>query len=92
MKNIFKTVLAVACVAGLASSCIKETNPQSSRVTAAQVAAAPGSYDLFVGALTSTLVGQFVYDPSSTNANDFGLPAFFLRWDLMGNDLVPPAL
>lgn len=93
MKNIFKTVLAVACVAILASSCIKETFPQSSRVTKDQVAAAPGSYDLFVDGVTSSLVGQFIYGGNSNKrANDFGLPSFYLYWDLMGNDLVPPAL
>lgn len=92
MKNILKYTAAVLCTMTLFVSCLKETFPQSGTATGDQVAAAPGSYDLFVNAITSTLVGQFVYDPGSTEANDFGLPAFFLRWDLMGNDMVPPAL
>ena len=92
MKNIVKSILAITCTAMLAVGCIEETFPQGSYATASQVAAAPGSYDLFVNGITSTLAGQFVYSPSSTRANDFGLPQFYLYWDLMGNDLVPPAL
>ena len=92
MKTIFKTILLAVLSLTVTVSCIRETFPQTSYATADQVAAAPGAYDLFVSAITSTLVGQFVYSPGSTRANDFGLPQFFLYWDLMGNDLVPPAL
>ncbi|MBQ9660354.1 MAG: RagB/SusD family nutrient uptake outer membrane protein [Bacteroidales bacterium] len=92
MKNIVKTLAALAATLTLAAGCIQETLPQGSTVTADQVAAAPGAFDLFVSSVTNTLAGKFVYAPSSTNAYDFGLPAFFLRWDLMGNDLVIPAL
>ena len=92
MKNIVKTVLAAASTLVLAAGCIQESFPAGSTATANQVAAAPGSFDKFVDAITSTLVGQFVYAPTSTNAYDFGLPAFFIRWDSMGNDLVQPAL
>lgn len=93
MKNTAKLLISAVCVASLSAGCIKETFPNSSFATADQVADAPGSYDLFVDALTSTLVGKFTYGGnSSTRANDFGLPSFFLYWDLMGNDLVPPGL
>lgn len=92
MKQLLKSITAAIGIIILAAGCIQETFPQTSYASAEQVSAAPGSYDLFVEAITSSLVGQFVYDPSDTDANDFGLPAFFLRWDLMGNDLVPPAL
>ncbi|MBR1405782.1 MAG: RagB/SusD family nutrient uptake outer membrane protein [Bacteroidales bacterium] len=92
MKNIVKLTLAAACTLTLAAGCIKETFPESATQTSKQVADAPGSYDLFVDAITNTLVGQFVYAPNSTNAYDFGLPAFFIRWDSMGQDLVQPGL
>lgn len=92
MNNIIKTVLAAASTLVLAAGCIQESFPAGSTATANQVAAAPGSYEKFVDAITSTLVGQFIYAPSSTNAYDFGLPSFFIRWDSMGNDLVQPAL
>ncbi|MBR5906183.1 MAG: RagB/SusD family nutrient uptake outer membrane protein [Bacteroidales bacterium] len=92
MKKVLNYILAAVCTLTIAAGCIQETVPQTSYATAEQVANAPGAYDLFVDAVTSTFVGQFVYSPSDTRANDFGLPQFFLYWDLMGNDLVPPAL
>ena len=92
MKKVLNYILAAVCTLTIAAGCIQETFPQTSYATAEQVSNAPGSFDLFVDAVTATLVGQFIYSPSDTRANDFGLPQFFLDWDLMGNDLVPPAL
>ena len=83
--------LTVLAVSVMSTSCIKEILPQTSVATAEQVANAPGSYDNFVSALTSTLVGQFIYGGSSnTYPYDFGYPAFFLERDLMGQDIVYP--
>lgn len=89
MKNIFKFVLAVAGVVTLMTGCLKEIDPQTSTVTVAQAAAAPGAYDNFVSAVTSSLVGKFTYGgTSSTYPWDFGYPSFFLQRDVMGNDIV----
>ena len=90
MKNIFKAILAVACAATLAASCIQETMPQSGFATKDQVIRAPGAYNLFVSALTSTMAGKFVYGGSNNYPYDFGYPAFFLMRDVMGQDLVYP--
>lgn len=90
MKNILRISFAAIASLFIFSSCIKEANPMTSTVTAAQVAAAPGSFDLFVDALTSTLAGQFTYAGNDTRAYDFGLPTFFLQRDVMGQDIVYP--
>ena len=92
MKNIAKYLVMAALLSGFASACIKETFPQTDYVTSEQVANAPGIFDSFVDAITSTFVGQFVYNSNATNANDFGLPSFFLRWDSMGQDMVQPGM
>ena len=89
MKNIARIFMVAACVMTLATSCIKEILPQTSTVTASQAAAAPGAYDNFVSALTSTLAGQFIYGGNSnTYLYDFGYPALAIQRDLMGQDMV----
>lgn len=88
MKKIVKTILTVACFGLVSTSCVEEFNPQTSYVTAAQAAAAPGSYDNFVNAITSTLAGQFVYSGSDNRPYDFGYPGFYLTRDVMGQDVV----
>jgi len=89
MKTIYKAFLSVVAVAVLATSCIKEVVPQTSSVTVAQAANAPGSYDNFVDAVTSSLTGAFTYGGnSSTYPWDFGYPSFYLMRDVMGNDIV----
>ena len=90
MKNIIKFVLAAVCSAVLASSCIKEILPQESLATKDQVAEAPGSYNNFVNAITSTLVGQFIYAGSDNRLYDLGYPAMMLCRDFMGQDVVYP--
>lgn len=72
----------------LMTSCIEETFPQTSYVTVDQAAVAPGSFDSYVDAITSTLTGQFVYAGSDNRPYDIGLPGFFIQWDVMGQDLV----
>ena len=91
MKNIIKFSLVAICSLVLASSCIKETFPQSGTATASQVAAAPGAFDGFVDAITSRLAGYPTYG-GGTDANDFGITRFFIAWDSMGQDIVQPAL
>lgn len=89
MKNIKNILIAALCVVSLMTSCIEETQPQSSTITAAQAAAAPGAYQNFVNAVTSSLAGQFTYAGNSdTRPYDFGYPSFFLMRDVMGNDIV----
>lgn len=89
MKNIFKILACSLCIVSLSTACIKEINPQTSTVTAAQAAAAPGAYDNFVNAITSTLTGQFIYGGNSnTYLYDLGYPAMGICRDLMGQDMV----
>lgn len=89
MKNILKYIFAAATVVVFASSCLKETLPQTSTVTTSQAAAAPGSFDNFVSAITSSMTGQFTYNGNdSTTPWDFGYPSFFLQRDVMGQDMV----
>ena len=91
MKNILKYTLAAGLAIVMFGSCIKEFSPQTNYATKEQVANAPGSYDLFVQALTSTLAGEFIYGGSSNKYPfDFGYPAFFLERDVMGQDIVYP--
>lgn len=99
MKKNKYLVLAVAALLTSATSCIKEIDPQGygSDYTGGtpyadknQVANAPGAFDNAVNAITSTLCGQFGYRPSDTRANDFGLPAFYLERDVMGQDIAYP--
>ena len=88
MKNIYLSILAIAASLTVLSGCIKEITPQGGTVTKDQVASAPGSSDLLVSAITSTLVGQFTYSSNDDkDANDFGLPTFFLIRDVMGQDI-----
>ena len=91
MKLYIKTLLAAACTLMLASGCIKEVVPQSSSATVDQVSRAPGAFDNAVSAIYATLAGQFVYGGSSNSyPYDFGLTAFFLERDIMGQDIAYP--
>jgi hypothetical protein len=86
MKNIF-LLLAVAFGLTFATSCIEEINPSNSTVTGEQAGNAPGAYDNFVNAITSTLTGKFTYSGSSHTPYDYGYPSFFLKRDVMGQDI-----
>lgn len=89
MKKILLSSLIVAFGFTFATSCIEEIDPQSSTITVDQAKNAPGSYDNFVNALTSTLVGQFTYSGNTTtSAYDYGYPSFYLMRDVMGQDIV----
>ncbi len=86
MKKIFAIISLAAAVT--LTSCIKEAFPQSNTITADQAASAPGAYQNFVDAITSSLCGQFFYGGNDkTYAWDFGYPSFFLQRDVMGNDI-----
>lgn len=86
-KSLIITIISLA--ASLAfTGCIKETQPMNSTVTVAQAAAAPGAFNNFVDAITSSLAGQFTYAGSNNRPWDFGYPSFFLQRDVMGNDIV----
>ena len=91
MKNkIFTLLIAVATISLCATSCIEEVDPQTSRATVDQVKNAPGAFENAVNAIFSTLCGEFVYDSSSTDVYDLGIPAFFLERDVMGQDIAYP--
>ena len=88
MKKILLYLFTVVFWLSLTTGCIEEINPQTSTVTAEQAANAPGAYDNFVSAITSTLVGTFTYSGNSTTTPyDYGYPSFFLMRDYMGQDL-----
>lgn len=88
MKKILLSLFIVAFGLSVATSCIEEVQPQNSTITGGQTGNAPGAYDNFVRAITSTLVGQFTYSGSSHDAYDYGYPTFYLMRDLMGQDMV----
>jgi len=88
MKKILLSSLFVAFVLVFATSCIQEINPQNSTVTAEQAGNAPGAYNNFVNALTSTLAGKFTYSGNSTTTPyDYGYSSFYLKRDVMGQDI-----
>ena len=87
MKNIIKhSAAALALLLG-ATGCIEEFDPQSSLVTSDQAANAPGAFDNYVTAITSSLTGSFPYSGSDTYPYDFGYPALTIQRDLMGQDM-----
>ncbi|MBQ1979702.1 MAG: RagB/SusD family nutrient uptake outer membrane protein, partial [Alistipes sp.] len=87
MKNIFKIAIVALSAASLMTSCMKEINPQSSYATSDQVAAAPGAFDMYVSAITASMVGSYSF--GSSYAPDLGgYPSFMLHWGVMGQDLV----
>lgn len=61
MRKILLSLMMVALLLITATSCIEEFEPQSSTVTGDQAANAPGAYNNFVNAITSSLVGTFAY-------------------------------
>lgn len=85
MKKKIKlfSILAAGLVLST-TSCIKEIDPQTSTITSNQAANAPGAFNNFVAAITSTLAGTYVYNE---NPYDFGYPSFFLQRDVMGQDI-----
>lgn len=89
MKKILTLISLATFVLLGATSCIQEIDPQSSTVTTEQVSSAPGAYDNFVSAITSSLCGQFTYSGSSWYAYDFGYPQFYIERDVMGQDILP---
>lgn len=91
MKNILKYTFAGILFFGM-TSCEKEILPQNSTVTSDQAANAPGAYDNFVSAITSSLCGQFTYSGSDYTPYDCGYPGFMIIQDVMGSDTAEPYL
>jgi hypothetical protein len=89
MKKILLSLVIVAFGFAFATSCVEVIDPQNSTITVDQAANAPGAYDNFVAALTSTLLGEFTYSGNSTTTPyDYGYPSFYLMRDVMGQDMV----
>lgn len=88
MKTILKFSLMLLGAATLTTGCIEEIDPQTSTVTAGQVAAAPNALDSYVSALTSSLCGTYKFG-SSYPYDLGGYPSFLLQWGVMGQDLIP---
>lgn len=84
-KHILTSLAGVAAVLSLTTGCVEEFEPQNATVTADQAAAAPGAYNNFVAAVTSSLAGQFTYS-SSQYPFDFGYSSFFIVRDVQGHD------
>ncbi len=87
MKKIIQSVLVVVFGLICATSCIEEIDPQNSTVTSDQANEAPGAFDNFVNALTTTLTGQFTYSGDDHTPFDYGYPSFYLMRDVMGQDI-----
>lgn len=87
MKNIFKIAIVALSAASLMTSCMKEINPQSNYATSDQVAAAPGAFDMYVSAITASMVGSYSFG-SSYSYDLGGYPTFMFHWGVMGQDIV----
>lgn len=87
MKNIFKIAIVALSAASLMTSCMKEINPQSNYATSDQVAAAPGAFDMYVSAITASMVGSYSFG-SSYSYDLGGYPSFMFHWGVMGQDIV----
>lgn len=85
-KKILSMAIAVLTAPAL-TGCIEEYEPQSTTVTIDQAANAPGSFNNFVNALTSSLGGKFTYSGSDQSPWDFGYTSFYLQRDVMGQDI-----
>ena len=89
MKKILMSIAASALVLSGMTSCVEDVVPQTGSVTSEQASAAPGAYNNFVNAITSSLAGSFTYSGNGTHdPYDFGYPSFFLQRDVMGQDMV----
>ena len=82
MNKIFSSILVGAASMMLFTGCLEEFEPEASFVTGDQAANAPGSYDTFVGGLTSSLSGSFLYSSSNEYPWDFGYSTFYLMRDV----------
>ena len=87
--NIIKTLALVALGTATLTGCIEEYVPQTSTVTEEQALNAPGSYENFVGTITTSLNGSFLYRPDQVYVWDFGYPAFYELRDVQGQDIIP---
>ena len=86
MKKIILNFAIVVSGLFTATSCIEEINPQTDYASKDQTADAPNAYQNFVDGITSSMIGQVLY-----NANypyDFGYPTFFQKRDDMGQDVI----
>lgn len=86
MKNIFKFAIVALSAVCLMTSCMKEINPQTSYATSEQVAAAPGAFDMYVSAVTASMMGSYSFGTSYPELG--GYPTFMFQWGVMGQDLV----
>lgn len=85
MKNNIKVLFAVALAALLTTSCIDETEPMSSTVTAGQVGQSPAGLE---GLVTSMNAQMTVYNTTGNGLHcDFGYPGMMIAFDMMGNDM-----
>lgn len=85
MKKI-KLSIAIVALGLLTTSCIDEIYPQSDYATNDQTANAPNSFQNFVDGITSSMLGQVLYN--SSYPFDYGYPTFFQIRDVMGQDVV----
>ncbi len=72
----------------LATGCIEEIDPMTSVVTQDQLNKAPNSAEKLATGITSSMSGQFIYQPSSTDADDYGYTSTILFRDTQGMDMV----
>ena len=62
----------------LATGCIEEIDPMTSVVTQDQLNKAPNSAEKLATGITSSMTGQFIYQPTSTDAFDYGYTSTIL--------------
>lgn len=87
-KFIFIAILPLSVI-----GCMKQFDPQDNRASQEQVNNSPGAFDALVKGVTNDIFGRAMYTGNpERRADDFGLPALFLKRDVMGQDIIFPAL
>lgn len=89
MKNIIVKSFVLAAVAVLSASCIKETFPQGSTVTQAQLSESTDALSAMLNSIPSSMTSANAagYMSSYSSQFDFGIPAIHMATDSMCEDI-----
>jgi len=88
MKNIVKTILLAGGIIAL-SSCIKETQPQSSTATSEQIGASATALEASMSGLPSMLTLSYPIYGYQYTETDIAYPSFMMMYTQMLGDIYP---
>lgn len=89
MKNTIKAISVIALCAGVLTSCIKETFPQSSTATSEQIAASASALDASVAGISAQLSQGYLIYGDQTSELDMGIPGLFIAFTELCGDMYP---